>query len=183
VRFAGWAYRAHDPRWAFTPVSGEGAALKGGRFNPKGLPALYLALTIEGAVLEASQGFAHKIEPLTICAYEIDCEDVTDLRSEGTQVAAGVALDELACAWAYDITEGRRPASWRLAERLRLGGAAGVLVPSFAVGARPDMANLVLWDWSADLPHRVRVHDPSGRLPRDQTSWEGPLARWPAGQT
>jgi RES domain-containing protein len=182
VRFAGWAYRAHDPRWAFKPLSGEGAALKGGRFNPKGVPALYLALTLEGAVVEASQGFAHKIEPLTICAYEIDCEDVSDLRTDETRSAAGAALNELACPWAYDVAEGRQPLSWRLAARLRLGGAAGILVPSFAFGARPDMVNLVLWTWSADAPHRVQVHDPSGRLPRDQTSWEGPPAPWPAGR-
>ncbi len=36
VRFQGLAYRAHDPRWSFKPLSGEGAAVHGGRFNPKG---------------------------------------------------------------------------------------------------------------------------------------------------
>jgi len=50
-------------------------------------------------------------------------------------------------------------------------GAAGILSPSFATGARPDMANLILWRWGSELPHKVEVHDPSGRLPKDQSSW------------
>jgi RES domain-containing protein len=29
----------------------------------------------------------------------------------------------------------------------------------------------VLWDWGPDLPHKVTVFDPSGRLPKDQLSW------------
>ena len=40
-----------------------------GTINPKGVPALYLALTIEGAVLEIGQGFGLKIAPCTICSY------------------------------------------------------------------------------------------------------------------
>ncbi|MGV3552391.1 RES family NAD+ phosphorylase [Rhizobium sp.] len=64
--FSGFAYRAHDPKWAFDPLSGEGAAIHGGRFNPRGVEALYLATSLEGAVLEASHGFAYRFEPLTI---------------------------------------------------------------------------------------------------------------------
>ena len=37
-------YRAHTPRWADRPMSGAGAALKGGRFNREGVEALYLSL-------------------------------------------------------------------------------------------------------------------------------------------
>jgi len=35
-------YRAHTPRWSFAPLSGAGAAVQGGRFNRKGIEALYL---------------------------------------------------------------------------------------------------------------------------------------------
>ncbi|TJV36829.1 MAG: hypothetical protein E5Y18_13750, partial [Mesorhizobium sp.] len=42
MRFVGTCYRAHDPRWAFKPTSGDGASSRGARFNPKGVPALYL---------------------------------------------------------------------------------------------------------------------------------------------
>lgn len=171
MRWAGLAYRAHDPQWAWAPLSGDGAAAKGGRFNPKGMPALYLALTIEGMFQEMSHGFAHRFEPLTVVTYDIDVDDVVDLRSDADRAAVGVALADLACPWALDVAQGRRPASWDLVARLASAGASGVLVPSFAVGATPLMTNLVLWRWGPDLAHRVEVHDPHGRLPRDMSSW------------
>lgn len=41
--FRGEAFRAHDPNWSWTPLSGAGAALKGRRFNWPGLETLYLS--------------------------------------------------------------------------------------------------------------------------------------------
>lgn len=171
MRWQGIAYRAHDPRWAWAPTSGEGAAAKGGRFNPAGIPALYLALTVEGMFLEMGHGFAHRFEPLTICSYAVDVDDLVDLRDEAGRSAEGIELAAMGCAWAYERARGRRPRSWSIAEALIARGVAGVLVPSFVIGARADMANLVLWNWGRTLPHRVRVHDPRGRLPRNQSSW------------
>lgn len=172
MRFQATCYRAHDPRWSFAPLSGAGAAIRGARFNPKGAPALYLALTIMTAVKEINQGFAHKIEPCVLCSYDIDCDDVVDLRTEDHRKTAGVSLDDMACAWFSDISQGREPASWRVAQRLINAGAAGILVPSFAPGASEPDQNLVLWKWGEHLPHKVSVYDPSGRLPKDQLSWK-----------
>jgi RES domain-containing protein len=174
LRFQGTCYRAHDPKWAFSPLSGDGAKTHGGRFNPKGVPALYLALTIDGMIAEMTHGFAHRLDPLTICSYQVDVDDVVDLRDDGGRKANGAALADLGCAWAADVANGRYPASWRIADRLIAQGRAAVLVPSFARGAKPDMTNLVLWKWGPALPHHVEVYDPSGRLPKDQTSWPAP---------
>lgn len=171
MRFVGTCYRAHDPRWAFSPLSGDGARVHGGRFNPKGMPALYLALTLEGMFIEMGHGLARRFEPLTVCTYDVDVDHIVDLTNDDGRSANRVTLDDLACAWAADVADKREPASWQLAKRLIANGGAGLLVPSFAVGARTDMVNLVLWKWSADLPYRVEVHDPSGRLPKDQLSW------------
>ena len=171
MRFQGLAYRAHDPRWSFKPLSGEGAAIHGGRFNPKGTPALYLALDPIAAIKEASQGFAHKFEPCVLCTYEIDCEDIVDLSYPAAREAAGVAETEMAGAWFADAAARRQPASWRLARRLIAGGAAGLLAPSYARAAAPGDVNIVLWNWENQPPHQVNVFDPTGRLPRDQLSW------------
>jgi RES domain-containing protein len=171
LRFRGIGYRAHDPKWAFSPLSGDGAKSKGGRFNPVGMPALYLSLTLEGMLLEMGHGLAHRFDPLTICSYEVDMDHVVDLTTDEARASARVALAELACAWALDLATGRVPASWAIAKPLIASGAAGVLVPSFATGARPDMQNLVAWKWGGDLPHRIAVYDPDHRLPRDQASW------------
>jgi RES domain-containing protein len=119
-----------------------------------------------------AHGFPHRLDPLTICSYEVDVDDVVDLRTDPDRTAAGVTLAELGCPWELDLAEGREPASWRIAKQLIAGNAAGILVPSFARGARPDMHNLVLWTWRPDLPHRVNVFDPSGRLPKNQLSWD-----------
>ncbi|PQM26946.1 hypothetical protein CVO77_18420 [Sphingopyxis lindanitolerans] len=41
-----------------------------------------------------------------------------------------------------------------------------MIAPSFVPGAAANHHNLVLWRWGPELPHRVIVYDPSGRLPR-----------------
>jgi RES domain-containing protein len=136
------------------------------------VPALYLALSILTAVKEANQGFARRIDPCVLCSYEVDCEDIADLTSEQRRGESSVTLADMACAWATALSDGERPASWFIYDRLRSQDIAGVLVPSFAPGAGIEDRNLVLWDWGPDRPHKVTVFDPSGRLPKDQLSWK-----------
>lgn len=101
----------------------------------------------------------------------MDCQGVVDLTDPVGREATGVALEHMACAWLYEIASGRRPESWDIHDRLVAAGAAGILTPSFANGARAGENNLVLWTWSDRPPHSVRVIDPAGRLPVDQSSW------------
>lgn len=173
MRLRGIVYRAHHPRWAFAPDSGEGARRHGGRFNPVGVPALYAARRLETAWLEAQGGFAFKAQPMTMCAYEVDCADVLDLTDATTRAAEGVAPGDLSCAWEDIADRGGEPPSWALARRLIAAGHAGIVVPSFAAGAGEADANVVFWRWSAEPPHIVRVVDHHGRLPRDDRSWRG----------
>jgi RES domain-containing protein len=163
VRFEGVCYRAIDPRWAMHPTSGEGAAIRGARFNPKGVPTLYLSTSAIGAIAEATQGFAHKFHPLTLCSYEVDCADIVDLSTDTARAAVEVSLEDMACAWMDDISSNRKPASWALHARFGKT-AAGLLVPSFAHGAAPVTINLALWHWGPGLPRRVAVFDPQDRL-------------------
>ncbi len=171
MRFAGRCYRGHDPAWSFTPLSGAGAAITGGRFNRKGEAALYLSLEIMTAVGECTQGLGQRLQPLLMCEYDIDCEDIVDLRGERERAACGAPLEDLACGWLSCLRERRDAPSWVIADRLRAAGASGILVPSFVPGAGVDDHNLVLWRWGPELPHRVTVYDPSGRLPANQLSW------------
>lgn len=171
MRFAGRCYRAHDPAWSFSPLSGAGAAITGGRFNRKGEPALYLSLDVMTSFGECTQGFTKRLQPLTMCEYGVDCEGVADLRDDAARAAHGVSRDELGCAWLSFQLAGKDAPSWLVADRLRASGAAGMLVPSFVPGATDANVNLVLWRWGPDLPHKVEVYDPSGRLPANQLSW------------
>jgi len=66
-RFAGFLYRALNPVYARDPLSGRGAQLYGGRFNPKGTPALYASLSPMTALREANQ--VGTLQPTTLVAY------------------------------------------------------------------------------------------------------------------
>ncbi len=152
-------------------MSGEGATLHGGRFNPKGIAALYTSRRMETAWLEAQQGFPFKAQPLTLCAYKVECADILDLTDSPTRKAAGTNLAELGCAWEEMASRGASPPSWRLAEGLIKAGCAGIIVPSFAHGATARDINVVFWDWSETPPHKIRLVDEEGRLPKDDSSW------------
>ena len=171
MKLAGLVYRAHNPRWAFAPDSGQGASAVGGRFNPVGMPALYTALRFETAWLEAQQAFPFKAQPMTLCAYEVDCEDVLDLTDTAALAAHRITPADLACPWKDLSTRGIKSPSWEIAERLSEAGTAGVIVPSFAKGAVTTDVNVVFWDWAPDPPHQVRVIDDDRRLPKDASSW------------
>lgn len=164
-------FRAHHPRWAFAPHSGEGAARHGGRFNPKGIPALYTSRRVETAWLEAQQGFPFKPQPLTICAYDVDCEDVVDLTDPAELARLAIAPADLSAPWENIASRGKLPPTWTVARQLFGDGVAGVIVPSFAPGAGGADANVVFWRWSDSSPHRVRVIDDWDRLPKDDSSW------------
>jgi RES domain-containing protein len=165
------AYRAHSPQWAFAPDSGEGARSQGGRFNPKGVPALYLSLSVRTCGLEMGHGFKELFSALTLVSYQVEVEDVVDLSSTTSRRKVQVKLRELGCAWRDDIGKGIEPASWIVSNRLRANGASGILVPSFANGSGSDDVNLVLWRWGQSPPHQVLPYDPEGRLPKNQRSW------------
>lgn len=174
MRLRGLVYRAHHPRWAFSPTSGEGAARHGGRFNPQGMPALYTSRRMQTAWLEAQQAFPFKAQPLTLCAYEVDCADVADLTDAADRATLGVTPETLACPW-EDLADRRvTPPSWDLARRLQAEGIAAIIVPSFAARATAADVNVVFWRWGAALPHRLLVIDDERRLPRDQSSWRDP---------
>lgn len=171
MRFTGRVFRAHNPRWSFTPLSGDGAALHGGRFNPVGTSALYTSLRMETAWLEAQQGFPFKPQPLTICAYDVDSEPVLDLTDPSGLNDLGFSPATLACPWEDLADQGKMPPSWELAKTLITRGVAGIVAPSFAPGATGNDRNLVFWAWSDSPPSRVIVIDDERRLPTTAASW------------
>lgn len=148
MHFQGLAYRAHNPYWSFDPLSGEGAKLHGGRFNPQGMPALYLALSPTVALAEYNQGFPHRPQPITLCAYEVDCADIIDLDDVAELSRLQTSHAVLACPWELLLVLRQTPPTWELAERLIKGGTAGIIVPSYARNAPDQGQNLVLWHWN-----------------------------------
>ena len=166
MRFAGRAYRAHDPRWSFAPTSGKGAAITGGRFNAIGQEALYLSLESVTALAEATQGFANRMLPLTLCEYDVDCADVVDLTDAEARKVLHVSEADIACAWLSYQHKNKIAPSQQVAQALMAKGVAGALIPSFVPGIHAGATNLVLWKWGNALPHQIEVYDPENRLPK-----------------
>ena len=128
------------------------------------MPALYTSLDPLTAIREA-QPLGRPMQPLTLCAYEVDVEPVFDALDEESCRDHGVSDADLACpTWEADMLAGALPTSQALAERLIAGGFAGMRVQSFAAGTGTDDINLVMWRWGAHLPTRVVLVDDEGRL-------------------
>lgn len=170
MRFQGYVYRCHAPKWAHDPLSGNGASINGGRFNPPGISAFYTSLDPVTAVAEVAQGGI--FSPKTVVAYYVDYEGVVDLTTDVGRSAVGVLEADMRCYWELLSAHGQTPPSWTVAERLLKLGSPGVLVPSYAANAPDGAKNLVLWKVSADLPHFISVHDPNRELPKNQKSWK-----------
>lgn len=170
-RFTGIVYRAHHPKWAFEPLSGDGAKRFGGRFNRPGIPTLYTSLDPTTAWMEAQQGFPFKPQPMTLLAYEVDCANIVNLQDPDILALLGCSPVDLTCAWEDLASLNHEPPTWKLADQLRELNSSGIQCRSFAPGCTEQSFNLVLWEWSDSLSDIVRVIDDFGRLPKSKDSW------------
>ncbi len=166
ARMRGRWWRVLVPKWAFDPLSGEGAAIYGGRFNPPGAPALYLSAETATAVAEYQNMIMAR--PGTFCVFALDVTGVVDQADPAARRAWRIAANDLAEDWRIPAAREATPRSWRVARRLIGAGAAGLRYPS---RRRIGGMNLVLWRWNDDKRRRVRVIDTLADLPADQSSW------------
>lgn len=165
MRYEGKLYRALNPVYAREPLSGRGAELYGGRFNPKGMPALYTSLSVLTALREANQ--VGSLQPTTLVSYEAAIEGIFDSRDAALLAAAGMDAPALADAtWRDQMRSDGEARTQVFARRLIAAGHNGLLVRSYAAGATADDLNLVLWKWSDAPPHRLMLIDDEGRLSR-----------------
>jgi RES domain-containing protein len=163
--YSGQLYRALNPVFARMPLSGEGAKRYGGRFNPRGVPALYCSLSIMTAIREANQ--AGSLQPTVLVSYDaaidtvFDSTDIAALRDKGidkTVLSANTWRDEM---------ETKGEARTQALARALIGeGYDGLLIRSFAAGASENDLNLVLWRWGDSPPARLTLIDDEGRLSR-----------------
>jgi RES domain-containing protein len=161
--WSGRAYRAHHPRWAHDPLSGEGARRHGGRFNPPGLATLYTSLDLRTAWSEFQQDFVRKGQAATIVCYECRLHGVLDLTNAEVRGEWRIAWESLSCPWEYMMRiEQQIPPSQALGQWLAtIPEVEAILTPSFANGA-PGGTNLVLFHWNSET---VTVIDDADRLP------------------
>ncbi|WP_117190178.1 RES family NAD+ phosphorylase [Rhizobium terrae] len=165
MQFEGKLYRALNPIYAREPLSGRGAELYGGRFNPKGMPALYTSLSVLTALREANQ--VGNLQPTTLVSYDGAFERIFDSRAENALDAEGMDGTALSDpTWRDQMKTTGEARTQSFARRLAAGGYHGLLVRSFAPGATEHDLNLVLWKWGKHAPARLILIDDEDRLGR-----------------
>ncbi len=163
MSYTGKLYRALNPIYAREPLSGEGARRYGGRFNPKGMPALYCSLSIMTAVREANQ--VGTLQPTTLVAYDAELENIFNTMDEAALGDEGMDAAALAApTWRDEMRANGESRTQTFARSLLAEGYSALLVRSFAPGASQRDLNLVLWRWGAAPPSQLTVIDDEGRL-------------------
>ncbi len=162
------AYRMHTPRWASLPLSGEGAAIHGGRANRPGIPALYLSLEAETAIQEYQQ-HSPLLPPGTLVSYQITAAPVIDFRFGYDPERWSPLWEAFMSDWRAQWFDQRiEPPSWVLGDEVLAQGAKGILFKSSMVEGG---MNVVLYTARLDETDSLRVYDPTGALPKNQDSW------------
>ena len=161
-------WRAYVPRWSYLPLSGEGAARFGGRWNPRGVPTIYAARELSTAWAEYNQGFVQ--HPALIAQLELTGAELADLTDGAVLAEHGVDERIHHCEWRSELDRGALPATHALYERLIASGFDGVIYPSFM---SPGGTCVALWRWNEDDGPVLQIIDPEGRLPTTARSWVG----------
>ncbi len=158
-------FRAHNPKWAFKPLSGAGAASAGGRFNRPGVAALYLSTEQVTAAAEYQQD-NDITDPYLMVAYLSTLPPLVDLRLIDDDWDA--LWRDWDCDWRQLVVEGVEPPSWTLSDMLLTHGETGLIFPSIADAGG---INVVLFSERISSDALV-PHDPQHLLPADQESWK-----------
>lgn len=158
ITLNGLFWRTLNIRYQRQPFSGDGARLHGGRWNRKGLPALYLARAVNTAVVEFNQ---HLPRPATLVPYQIESDRIVDLTNfDDLRIAAALTSE-----WARLARLGGEPPGWTIADGAIAAGADGALLPS---AQDRGGINLVLWRWrdasGAGEGARLTLLDPENAL-------------------
>ncbi len=169
LSFAGIGYRFVALRYADPDraLSGEGASSYGGRYNPRGLRAVYLSEDARTAVAETGYGvslggrFSGKDrEPRLLLAVEFRLGRVLDLRGDEVQRALGITRAEMTSpGWREASRSGFVPPTQAVGLAAYRAKFEGLVVPSAAMAGA---YNLVVFVDNLQAGSELRL---AGRAP------------------
>jgi RES domain-containing protein len=162
-------WRAYVPRWSYLPLSGEGAARFGGRWNPVGAPTIYAARELSTAWAEYNQGFVQ--HPALICQLKLAGANLADLTDPAVLEAQGLDESIHRSEWREDLDKGEVPATHLAFRDLLNASFDGVVYPSFM---SPGGSCIALWRWNSVAAPVLTVVDPDSRMPSSPASWAKP---------
>ena len=129
-------------RIIYPPLSANGARIFGGRFNPSGIPTLYLAQDADLAMRESTRSAALAqltlFAPRTVVCVRLLLELVVPLDDPATAAALGLLEGDLSAPWPGSSDE---PTVCQLmGERLFSAGVEGIRYPSAIDSSRVNYA-------------------------------------------
>ena len=129
---------------------------------------LYLALDVGTAVREYQQ-VSPLLPPGTLVSYCVSAMPVVDFTRGYAPGTWDPLWEDFYCDWrTIWFNERTEPPSWVLGDAVIAAGAKGIL---FRSRLSPAGINLALYVDELDANDRLDVHDPSGSLPHNQSSW------------
>ena len=120
-------WRAYVPRWSHLPLSGEGAARWGGRWNPVGVPTIYAARELSTAWAEYNQGFVQ--HPALIAQLELTGARLIDTTDPAVLDQWGMNEDIHRTEWRSALSEGADCATHAAYRRFAEAQIDGVIYP------------------------------------------------------
>ena len=139
VEFRSCVFRSAGVRYANEDdlTSGIGASDRGGRWNPRGVRAVYYCLSPETAVKESYQEFLaygflkEQIRPRVLAGLAVNVKRLLDLTDTGNRRRLGFRLDELVGEdWRAIQSGGEESWTQAIGRGAMLAGFEGLLAPS-----------------------------------------------------
>jgi RES domain-containing protein len=127
-----------------------------GRFHRAGERALYLSPSPDAAAIAVGDLVRPGDRARRVIALELSDAQVLDLLDEKACAALGVVYADASAPWGRVLESGKTPPSWRVADRVRAAGVAGVIDPSRrAPGV--GLWCVTLFNWNGATGPRVSV--------------------------
>lgn len=177
VRLNATGFRSAATRYAneVDLLSGHGAGNYGGRWNPRGLNAIYASLDPMTAMTEAAQNFfeagfpAKTIRPRVFAGITIRLKDVLDLTNGRVRRSLGFKLDDLITEdWSAIQWSGEEAWTQAIGRGAAMAGFEGLLVPS---ARRQHGRNVVIFPQNLRGGSKVEVMAKEDLPPHPRT-WQ-----------
>ncbi|WP_348255976.1 RES domain-containing protein [Vibrio parahaemolyticus] len=121
-----------------------------GRYNRLGQDALYLTPTEESARIALQKYVSNITSRMVLVEYEIQPCMLVDLRSAQLEKYRTM----VAVNWQYELSKGKEPSSWHVADLLRSHNEIGLVDPS---RKEPSSWHVVLFKWNERGAPTVRI--------------------------
>lgn len=142
--------------------AGDGAAARGGRWNPRGIKTLYASTTPLTAVYEAYRNFFDfgfsltSIRPRVFCGADVRVQALIDMTDSSIRRRLGLTLEEILDEdWQTIQREGDESWTQATGRGAYEAGFEGLLVPS--ARHRPDGVNVAIFPDNLRADSRIDI--------------------------